>query len=1373
MSRTYSWSVPSGQAILPETSGTNDLGSANLPYRNVYALNLYGNENFVVSGTSTILNVLDTTVLSGTTISGDTINANIQVNTPEVFSSAGMLVESISDMYIESVNSIHIFPGNTNSNVGNLILEAGGHTGSNVEILSPGGVIQTSGDIEPFVSGANNVGTTALPYKGVSANTISGNQIFQSGTQVLDQVVGLGTISVVSTTGGVVTISGASTGTANAVISGSSTILNVLDVTVLSGTTISGNAIYENGIQVPNSLSVSNNLTGNLTAGAITISGSLNPTFTTVKAGLYTSTGDVYISGGSIGPISLGAVGGVQLNSNSNLYTQVSGQNNIGAAIAPFNTIYADNSVISHVENAHVVSGTTISGNQIYENGVLVATVTDISNVSGIAATAIQNATNLGTGIGLFSSKSGTNLQFNTISGTGAISAVLAGNVVTISTSAQPAGNYVVSGSSTILNVLDVTTLSGTTVNADTVNTKTLTASVEVFSPVISGTVISGNQIYSNGVLLQNYTLPSSITGLTLLASSVVSGTTISGNAFYLNGVPLTNYTLPSVINATVLSGTTVSGNAFYLNGVPLTNYTLPTTLNGMVLINSATLSGTTISGNTIYENGIQVPNSLNLTNMTGNLTAGVITLSGNTSGGTAITMPAVTTASGIAVFSGTSGKGFLNTPMIIDPSNGDMVMPGMADIWMGYTTNNPSILPSGLTYLGGYNNLLINEGYVNIFGTSGVGTTTQDATIDLENRGSGVDNYGELAISRSRGTVPTVSGVLTGDDIGHLGWWGSADISGNYINGAYIRALALENYNYLNGNGGTKIQFNAQNTGAAGVLTAIAELTANSGTGFIGTSAIPLGNLYSNALYSLGQQVPVFVSGLGTISVVSNTGGVLVISGSASSATITSPLNVSVVSGTTISGTNMVIGSQVFNASLVGTNTVMIGTNNDMGLGGVANATNSLGVGNTTTVSGSNSVAIGTNTTAQGNNLFVFGSQQTAYGSTNAMLMGNINSSPISLTNQAYFNFSNGIINASGSINTSTLSGTNVISDTITGKNITATTELYSPTVSGTTMTSDTVNGKNVTASVELFSPVVSGTTISGNTINSVLLNSATISGTVISGNTATITNINATTVSGVFYQPNGYPIPFQSPKLSVLFTPLAAATVQAIGGPLPTIAATLTEPAWAQPYGWTQNIATSTTSGNNAGFSATAQFAYTSGTQSTTQNTLNNGITFRTRFSTPDASYTGVSGCRIFIGLTSQATVLTVTQSDNPAGNYMGLQFCTASGSARQDTAFQLFTKDNTTQATGSMTIAPTNGHTYDFYMSLPNVANGVGAGTLSWLLQDKTAGTQASGTTQANLPLVNTALAPFMQVNTVPSGSAVAKALKWTSMYVESQA
>jgi hypothetical protein len=277
----------------------------------------------------------------------------------------------------------------------------------------------------------------------------------------------------------------------------------------------------------------------------------------------------------------------------------------------------------------------------------------------------------------------------------------------------------------------------------------------------------------------------------------------------------------------------------------------------------------------------------------------------------------------------------------------------------------------------------------------------------------------------------------------------------------------------------------------------------------------------------------------------------------------------------------------------------------------------------------------------------------------------------------------------------------------------------------------------------------------------------SGTLNATNIISTSGTITNV----YSDNYQQANAiHAIPFQSPRQQTQFTPLAAATVQGIGAPSATIAATLSQPAWSTSFGWSQNIATSIVVNNNAGFIGTAQFAYISGTQSATNQPVNNGIEFRTRFCTPDASYTGTNGCRILIGLTSQATPATAVASDNPAGNYAALQFCTASGSARQDTTFQLFTKNNTTQSTGTMTLAPIQNCIYDFYFRIPNTAAG-GTPTLTWELDNVTSGTTASGTITSNLPLSNTALLPMMHIITTPSGAGVIRNLKWTSMHISS--
>jgi len=374
----------------------------------------------------------------------------------------------------------------------------------NVTVTKIGTILQISGTQyslpSTVVQSASHSGTGFSVYNSQNNSNLVFNSI--SGT-------GLVTVSY---NNGLITVSGAGT-VGNFIVSGSSTILNVLDATVVSGTTISGGSIYSNGVLLQNYV-LPTSLTGLTLVDSTVVSG------TTISGNAF------YLNG-----------------------------------------VPLTNYILPTIINANILSGTTISGNQIYENGVLVATQTDISNVSGIASTAsanatlalneialisgnattaVQNASNLGTGIGLFSGKSGTNLQFNSISGVGNVVATLVGNVIQISDS-NVNNQYVVSGSSTILNVLDVTTLSGTTVNSDTINAKNVTASVELYSPIVSGTTINND----------------TFNGKTGTFTVTVNSQTVSGTTVNTDTVNAKNVTASVEIYSPTVSGTTISGNTF------------------------------------------------------------------------------------------------------------------------------------------------------------------------------------------------------------------------------------------------------------------------------------------------------------------------------------------------------------------------------------------------------------------------------------------------------------------------------------------------------------------------------------------------------------------------------------------------------------------------------------------------------------------------------------------------------------------------------------------------------------------------------------------------------------------------------------------
>ncbi len=1405
--------------FLPWESGQNTLGSLNLPYSGVHTNSLFINgqeitnitgENlgsgvglFASTSGSTLqfysisgingINVytLDNTVL----ISGNSQQISGSYVTGAVSSGTGFAIFNSEN------NSTLIF--NTISGIGNvtvtstnglLTISVPSMSGSffsapsstiNDAIVLWSGIVG-GGFLNSNVLITNNGSALNAPI--ISGTTISGNAIFASGIQIMP---------------------GNYQPTGNYVISGSSTILDILDVAVLSGTTISGNFGSFNTINV--------NTINAVTENIITINDY-------VFSGNSISGNNIYASGAVYSPIISGTTisgnaiyeNGLQvINSGIGLGNITITQSNSTLTIS--GTQYVLPSTLSNLiqVDSVVLSGTTISGNNIYENGILVATKTDVSNVSGVAATSIQNATNLGTGIDLFSSKSGTNLQFNTVSGVGTITASLVGNVIQISSTAEPSGNYIVSGSSTILNILDVTVLSGTTISGNSIYSNgvlltnytlpssltsltlvdssvlsgttisgnafylngvplinyvlptSITGETLVASSVLSGTTISGNSIYLNGVALTgnyvlptsltgltlidssvisgttisgnniylngialtgnytlptsitgetliastvlsgttisgnniylngialtgNYTLPTSLTGLTLVDSSVISGTTISGNNIYLNGIALTgNYTLPTTItgetlvastvlsgttisgnlitaltelyspiisgttinsnlhNSSVISGTTISGNAFYLNGVALINYVLPTSITGEILVASTVISGTTISGNSIYSNGTLLSNYSLPTSITGEtLVASVVlsgttisgnniysngvlltnyslpttitgetliasaTISGTTISGNAIyeygnevialvsglgTISIISNSGGVVVISGSASSSVISSPLNVSVVSGTTIsgnsiylngvaltgnyilptsltgltlvdsmvlsgttisgnnifLPLSGSLWQGMT---PSNYYSGMIYVANYSNIVMQEGYLNIFGTQGPNSTNADATIDMENRGSGTFNYSELALDRSRGAFSQVSGVLTGDDLGHVGWWGSADVSGDYINGAYIRGLALENYNFSGGNGGTKIQFSAQNTGAGGSLIPIMELNANGGAGFLGTTSIPLGNIYSNNLISTSiTTTNVYgTAGLGATLYLISQGGPVVISGTAvdiSAAGVPSYFNItdlgttstvsfsaptiygSVISGTTISGNSIYSNGTL----LVNGVTQLNGEAGSITLQGLGNITIGTPGPNTINISGTqytlpssitgltliDSQTI-SGTTISGNNIYLNGVALTGNYAlptsiTGETLIASTVLSGTTISGNAFY--LNGVALTNYTLPTSITGETLVASvvlsgSTISGNLITALTELYSPLISGTTINSNlhnssiisgtTISGNLITALTELYSPLISGTTISGNNITAgIELFAPLISGTIISGNT------------------------------------------------------------------------------------------------------------------------------------------------------------------------------------------------------------------------------------------------------------------------------
>jgi len=278
----------------------------------------------------------------------------------------------------------------------------------------------------------------------------------------------------------------------------------------------------------------------------------------------------------------------------------------------------------------------------------------------------------------------------------------------------------------------------------------------------------------------------------------------------------------------------------------------------------------------------------------------------------------------------------------------------------------------------------------------------------------------------------------------------------------------------------------------------------------------------------------------------------------------------------------------------------------------------------------------------------------------------------------------------------------------------------------------------------------------------------SGTLNATNIISTSGTIGIINSSNFDFNPGIPGGYNIRQQGPKTFYHITPLAATTVGTQGGAAASVAATLSTPGWGAAFGWGQLATTTTVAGNNAGVTgATGAFAYLSG-----NSTIGNmGWQHTQRIHQPNA-VTGINSCRIIAGMVSANSPTTFVGADAPSiVSYVMLQSCTASGSARQDTTWQIAVGNAGVQTLIDTTLPQTSGSVYDLYLSMPNVPTG-GSKTLNWQLKNTTSNTQASGTSTAtNLPAPSVPMFPCFQIATYSSGTPTAAALRYSYNYTES--
>lgn len=177
----------------------------------------------------------------------------------------------------------------------------------------------------------------------------------------------------------------------------------------------------------------------------------------------------------------------------------------------------------------NLVSGTTVSGNQIFQGGNLVLT-------SGTGLGTITVTKLAGGILQISGASSGGGI-------TGPTSTTNSGVAIWSSTDGTTIGS---SQSVNIINsVLNATTMSGTTINNDTLNSKVGTFTTSVSSPTVSGTTINND----------------TLNGKTGTFSTIVNATTVSGTTVNADTVNSKQYQTTVVSGITTASTQTIDWN--------------------------------------------------------------------------------------------------------------------------------------------------------------------------------------------------------------------------------------------------------------------------------------------------------------------------------------------------------------------------------------------------------------------------------------------------------------------------------------------------------------------------------------------------------------------------------------------------------------------------------------------------------------------------------------------------------------------------------------------------------------------------------------------------------------------------------------------
>lgn len=519
-------------------SGSNDIGSAAVPWNNLYVNNIFGtgiNGAFVhitgdamtggLNGTSANFTSVTGTNISGTTIKAGTLTNLVSMTSPlatiTTVNATNVTGTNISGT-TAVVSTLNAFTSAFSPIIGGQML-----TGTTAVFTNLTGTHISGTDINAQIINAGSItGTT------INATRLTGTTIFQGANQVLNTVTGLGTISVISTTNGFVTISGtagAGTGNVNgpaasttqALAAWSGTGGTQLENTAVTLTTSSTFADTLNAFQL--NLPVG---TGGGNKGGIYL-GTTGSFFGSAYDSIQNDNGWLTIqsnsANGSSGINIVANNGGIGFNTYSTVANTITSLYAITAPAASFTTLTGttitgttanlntiNNIVItSNVGNFTGLTGTTISGttvNAAQANivtasvGILTGTTVSVTNVTGtnISGTTItaQTVNSLQYNTTLASGNIGVGKFVTTVQAASGSSQVL--NFLTHTGNCQILVSGLNAGSTLVINTIQNT--SGTSTVTFGSNFAWVGGTAGILT--VTGSAIDMFAIYNNGVKL-------------------------------------------------------------------------------------------------------------------------------------------------------------------------------------------------------------------------------------------------------------------------------------------------------------------------------------------------------------------------------------------------------------------------------------------------------------------------------------------------------------------------------------------------------------------------------------------------------------------------------------------------------------------------------------------------------------------------------------------------------------------------------------------------------------------------------------------------------------------------------------------------------